>query len=116
MAQPDPHPARCRPGQQPGNDLECPRAGKSLALSTGPEKGSPDRAVTVAQWYDPRLETRETRVRTLPWASKQWSRDYPIDIPATPTLPAANLRYQEALDLREWTKGGCSLLLLSAQF
>ena len=23
----------------------------------------------VAQWYDLRLETRDTRVRTLPWAS-----------------------------------------------
>ena len=28
-----------------------------------------DRAVMVARWYDLRLETRETRVRTLPWAS-----------------------------------------------
>ena len=28
-----------------------------------------DRAVMVAQWYDLRLDTRETRVRTLPWAS-----------------------------------------------
>ena len=29
----------------------------------------------------------------------EWSRDYPIDVPATPTLPDANLRrYQEALD------------------
>ena len=26
---------------------------------------------------------------------KQWSRDYPTDVPATPTLPKANLRYQE---------------------
>ena len=26
-----------------------------------------------------------------------WSRDYPIDIPATPTLPDANLRYQQKL-------------------
>ena len=22
-----------------------------------------------------------------PWAGKQWSRDYPIDVPATPALP-----------------------------
>ena len=29
---------------------------------------------------------------------------------------AANLRYQKALDWRNWTKGGCSCLLLSAQF
>ena len=28
----------------------------------------------------------------------------------------ANLRYQEALDWRKWRKGGCSFLLLSAQF
>ena len=28
---------------------------------------------------------------------KQWSRDYPIDVPATPMLPNTNLRYQEAL-------------------
>ena len=28
-----------------------------------------DRVVMVAQWYDLRLETRETRVRTLLWAS-----------------------------------------------
>ena len=40
-----------------------------------------------------------------PTLGKQWSRDYPIDIPATPTLPYANLRYQEALDWRKWTKG-----------
>ena len=64
-----------------------------------------DRAVMVAQWYDLRLETRETR-----------SCDYLIDVPATPTLPDANLRYKEALDWRKWTKGGCSFLLLSAQF
>ena len=30
--------------------------------------------------------------------------------------PDANLRYQEALDWRKWTKGGCSFLLLSAHF
>ena len=26
-----------------------------------------------------------------PGLGKQWSRDYPIDVPATPTLPDANL-------------------------
>ena len=30
--------------------------------------------------------------------SKQWSCDYPIDVPATPTLLEANLGYQEVLD------------------
>ena len=51
-----------------------------------------------------------------PALGKQWSHDYPIDVPATPTLPNANLRYQEALDWSKWTKGGCSFLLLSTQF
>ena len=46
-----------------------------------------------------------------PAMGKQWSRDYPIDVPATPTLPDANLRYKEALDWRKWTEGGCSFLL-----
>ena len=32
-----------------------------------------------------------------PALGKQWSRDYPIDVPATPTLPDANLRFQEAI-------------------
>ena len=43
--------------------------------------------------------------RPGPWPGAEavtWSRDYPIDsmtayVPATPTLPEANLRYQEAL-------------------
>ena len=35
---------------------------------------------------------------------KQWSHDYPIDVPATPsTLPNGNIRHQEALDQRKWT-------------
>ena len=35
-----------------------------------------------------------------PALDKQWSRDYPIDVPATPTRPDhdAYIRYQEALD------------------
>ena len=44
----------------------------------------------VAQWYDLRLETQEDRVRILPGFGgklKQRSRDYPIDVPATPSLP-----------------------------
>ena len=32
---------------------------------------------------------------------KQQSHDHPIDVPATPTLPDADLRYQEALDWRK---------------
>ena len=32
---------------------------------------------------------------------------------AGPTTPDANLRYQDALDWRKWTKGGCSFLLSS---
>ena len=56
-------------------------------------------------------------INSNPALGKQWSRDYPIDVPATPTpLPDANLRYQEALAWRKCTKGGCSFLLLSAQF
>ena len=47
-----------------------------------------DRAVMVAQWYDLRLMTLATRVRTLPWASRL------LEVPAaTFTLPDANLRY-----------------------
>ena len=57
----------------------------------------------VAQWYDLRLKTRETRVRTL---GKQWSRHYPSN---------TNLRYQEVLDWRKLTEGECSFLLSSAQ-
>ena len=34
---------------------------------------------------------------------KQWSCDYPIDVPATPMLPDDNLRYQEAQAL-DWRK------------
>ena len=41
-----------------------------------------------------------------PALGKKWSRDYPVDVPATPatTLPGldANLRYHEAL---EWRNG-----------
>ena len=43
-----------------------------------------------------------------PALGKQWSHEYPIDVPATPTLPYASLRYQEALDWRNWTTEGCS--------
>ena len=66
--------------------------------------------------YDLRLETREFGVRTL-GKPEQWSCDYPtrIDEPTTPTLPKINFSYQEALNWRKWTKGGCSFLLLSAQ-
>ena len=32
------------------------------------------------------------------------------------SLPNANLRNQETLEWRKWTQGGCSFLLLSAQF
>ena len=56
----------------------------------------------VARWYDLRLETRETQVRTQP-LGKQWSRDYPIDL----TLTFAT---KEALDWRKWTKGGVVIL------
>ena len=39
-----------------------------------------------------------------PALGKQWSRDYSIDVPAMPTLPNYNLRYQEALDWRKKTR------------
>ena len=45
--------------------------------------------------------------------------DNSIDVPATPTLPNANLRYQEALDWRKWTSSfrvPLFNLKLSAQF
>ena len=42
-----------------------------------------------------------------PALGKQRSR-VPDRCPATPTLPDANFRYQEALDWRKWTKGECS--------
>ena len=51
-----------------------------------------------------------------PAFGKQWSRDDPIDFPATTTLPDGNLRYQEALDWRKWSNGGCSFLLLPRSF
>ena len=69
----------------------------------------------VAQWYNLLLETRETRVLTLPWASSGHVTTRSMSLP---TLPNANLRYQGALDWRTlaWTKAGCSFLLLSAEF
>ena len=51
-----------------------------------------DLAVMVAQWYDLQLRTRETRVRILPKLSNGHVTG------RSPTLPDANLRYQEALD------------------
>ena len=46
-----------------------------------------------------------------PCLGQTWSRDYPVVISRpTPTLPDANLRYQDALYWRKWTtsnlKGG----------
>ena len=42
----------------------------------------------------------------LPWAiSWLWSRDYLMDVSATPMLLDANLGLEEALDWRKWTKG-----------
>ena len=42
--------------------------------------------------------------RALGKQSQLSRRDYPIDVSATPTLPDADLRYQEALDWRKWLK------------
>ena len=39
--------------------------------------------VLVAQWYNLQLDFE-------PGCGKQWSRDHPIDVPATPMLPYAN--------------------------
>ena len=80
-----------------------PNAGGSRFAASFCCPRSFDRAVMVAQWYDLRLKTRETRVRTL---GKQWSRHYPSN---------TNLRYQEVLDWRKLTEGECSFLLSSAQ-
>ena len=180
-------------------DLQAQRRELGLAVTPligpqGPDSFDSTRAVLVAQWYDLQLETRETQVRILPWASSghvttktdedstrsaaaarrsgaaaesmrceasvtsardssheftpqgvkllssattgkatetgssrtlpfdlpapSRELDYPIDVPATPTLPDANFRNKEALDWSKWTKGGHSFLqvLLSAQF
>ena len=51
-----------------------------------------------------------------PALRKQWSRDFPADVPAVPTLPDADLRYQAALDWRKWTNGGCSFRLCQRSF
>ena len=59
----------------------------------------------LAQWYDLQLDTRETRLRTLPWASRVY-----VTTRSMSTLPHANLRYQEALDWCKWTKERCSFL------
>ena len=74
------------------------------------------RAGMVAQWYDLQLDRHagDPGSTRNPALGKQLSRDYPIDVPATPTLPDAELRYLEALDWCKWAKGGCSFLL-SAQ-
>ena len=70
-----------------------------------------DRAIIVAQWYDLRLKTWETRVRTLPWASSGHV--------TTRSMSPQRLRSPMItfdLEWRKWRKGGCSFLLLSAQF
>ena len=52
---------------------------------------------TVAQWYY--LRPGDTGgPRSNHALGKQRSRDHPINVPTTPMLPNANLRYQEALD------------------
>ena len=60
--------------------------------------------------------TARSKQGLSPALGKQWSRDYPIDVPATPTLPDSHLRYHEALDWSKWTKGECTFLPWSAQF
>ena len=70
----------------------------------------------AAAAHRPRSTTRDAGDSGLnPALGKQRSRDYPIEVPVTPTLPChANPSYQEALyfKLREWTKGGCCFLLM----
>ena len=81
--------------------------------------------VMVAQWsrYEQRLETRETRVPTSSWtwtpASWTWTPALGRPRPRAGSLDpssmspqrlrspmlTADLRYQEALDGRKWTKG-----------
>ena len=76
------------------------------------------------------LESRCQSLSSNPALGKQALRGqvtrgsgYPIDVaaaprrsPTTPTLLNAYLRWQDALNWRKWTKGGCSFLLSSAQF
>ncbi len=51
-----------------------------------------------------------------PALDKQWSRDYLDEVSASPTLPDANLRYQDALDWLTMDKRRKLDLLSSAQF
>ena len=77
-----------------------------------------DQAVMVAQWYYPQLKTLETGVRTLPWESSGHVTTQSMSPQhlRSQVLSTANLCYQEALNWRKWTKGGCNFLLLSMQF
>jgi hypothetical protein len=50
-----------------------------------------------------------------PALGKQWSRDYPDEVSASPP-PDANLRYQEALDWRTMDKRRKQDPFLSARF
>ena len=69
----------------------------------------------VVQWYNLRLETRETWVPTLPSSLRLGPAavtripdryHHRVSSSATSTLLDTNLRYQEldALDWRKWTK------------
>ena len=67
------------------------RIGKCATVgSIDSETGAFDRAFKVAQ----RSTTREAGDPGSNPALGKWSRNYPIDVPATPPLPDANLRCQ----------------------
>ena len=96
-----------------GERLRCVDKGAAEPRATAsPDHGPP--ASGKAGWAGVKVSSRlgpgsgpgSAHLRLLvnsisnPAFGKQWSHDYPIDVPATPTLPDANLRYQQ-------TQGGC---------
>jgi hypothetical protein len=64
-----------------------------------------DRAVMVAQWYCLRLVPRETRVRTLPWASSGHVTTITRS-PLRQRSPMLTFATKMLLTGSQWTKGG----------
>ena len=77
--------------------------------------GQKEEAASFFSWSESSCHGSSAAMGSNCALGKQWSRDYPIPVTVTPTLPDANLRYQEALQWRKWTKGRCSFVLWSAQ-
>ena len=64
-----------------------------------------DRAVMVAQWYGLRLVPRETRVRTLPWASSGHVTTRTRS-PLRRRSPMLTFAIKKLSTGAQWTKGG----------